>query len=171
MLKSTLFAVSMAALAATTAIPAAAQDAKLKIGMTFQELNNPYFVSMQEALKEAAATLGAEVVVTDAGHDVTKQISDVEDMLQQGIDILLLNAAISDGADKPGPHGSKWSEALIVNHLAQHYLVHLLRDKLVESKSRVVFVSSGAVRQVEDPSMSCGIARCKGVDECADEPF
>ncbi|KAK0740160.1 hypothetical protein B0T18DRAFT_330965 [Schizothecium vesticola] len=70
-----------------------------------------------------------------------------------GIDILLLNAAISDGADKPGPHGSKWSEPLIVNHLAQHYLVHLLRDKLVESKSRVVFVSSGAVRQVEDPSV------------------
>ena len=32
---------------------------KLKIGMTFQELNNPYFVSMQEALKEAAASIGA----------------------------------------------------------------------------------------------------------------
>ncbi|RYE85545.1 MAG: LacI family transcriptional regulator [Hyphomicrobiales bacterium] len=99
MLKSTLFAVSMAALAATTAMPAAAQDAKLKIGMTFQELNNPYFVSMQEALKEAAATLGAEVVVTDAGHDVTKQISDVEDMLQQGIDILLLNPTDSAGVE------------------------------------------------------------------------
>jgi len=35
---------------------------------------------------------------------------------------------------------------------AQHYLVHLLRAKLVESKSRIVFVSSGAVRQVENPS-------------------
>lgn len=36
---------------------------------------------------------------------------------------------------------------------AQHYLVHLLREKLVESKSRLVFVSSGAVRNVPDVSV------------------
>lgn len=30
--------------------------------------------------------------------------------------------------------------------------MHLLREKLVESKSRIVFVSSGAVRRVSDPS-------------------
>ena len=78
---------------------AAAQDDTLKIGMTFQEMNNPYFVSMQEALNEAAAQIGAEVIVTDAGHDVAKQISDVEDMLQQGIDILLLNPTDSAGVE------------------------------------------------------------------------
>jgi len=38
--------------------------------------------------------------------------------------------------------------------VAQHYLVHLLREKLVESKARVVVVSSGAVRQVKDPGQS-----------------
>lgn len=86
------------AVLALLAAPALAQD-KLKIGMTFQELNNPYFVSMQEALNEAAASLGAEVVVTDAGHDVAKQISDVEDMLQQNIDILLLNPTDSAGIE------------------------------------------------------------------------
>ncbi|KAH6842702.1 hypothetical protein B0I37DRAFT_407712 [Chaetomium sp. MPI-CAGE-AT-0009] len=32
--------------------------------------------------------------------------------------------------------------------LTQHYLLHLFRDKLVESKSRVIIVSSGAVRLV-----------------------
>ncbi|MGF0540419.1 ABC transporter substrate-binding protein [Agrobacterium sp. ES01] len=90
---------SVAALAATTALPAMAQDGKLKIGMTFQEMNNPYFVSMKEALDEAAKSLGAEVIVTDAGHDVAKQISDVEDMLQQGIDILLLNPTDSAGVE------------------------------------------------------------------------
>lgn len=37
---------------------------------------------------------------------------------------------------------------------AQFYLVHLLRDKLTASKSRIVFVSSGAVTAVSDPSMS-----------------
>ncbi|KAF5023400.1 hypothetical protein F66182_4557 [Fusarium sp. NRRL 66182] len=68
------------------------------------------------------------------------------------IDYLLLNAGMSVAAEGPGPHGSKWCEAHVVNHLSQHYLVHLLREKLVDSKSRIVFVSSGAVCRVSDPS-------------------
>ncbi|HEV3425533.1 MAG TPA: substrate-binding domain-containing protein [Paraburkholderia sp.] len=75
----------------------AAQAAPLKIGMTFQELNNPYFVTMQKALNDAAASIGADVVVTDAHHDVSKQVSDVEDMLQKKIDILLVNPTDSTG--------------------------------------------------------------------------
>ena len=38
-------------------------------------------------------------------------------------------------------------------NVAGHYLIYQLHDKLVESKSRVVFVSSGAIRRVEDPSV------------------
>ncbi len=74
-----------------------ANAAPLKIGMTFQELNNPYFVTMQKALNDAAASIGATVVVTDAHHDVSKQVSDVEDMLQKKIDILLVNPTDSTG--------------------------------------------------------------------------
>ncbi|SFC34848.1 ABC transporter substrate-binding protein [Tropicimonas isoalkanivorans] len=99
-MKKLLTNVSAAALAiAATSFAASAQDDALKIGMTFQEMNNPYFVSMQEALQEAADMLGAELVITDAGHDVAKQISDVEDMLQQDIDILLLNPTDSAGIE------------------------------------------------------------------------
>ncbi|WP_410022083.1 MULTISPECIES: ABC transporter substrate-binding protein [unclassified Pseudomonas] len=76
---------------------ASAQADALKIGMSFQELNNPYFVTMKQALEEAAKTLGAEVIITDARHDVSKQISDVEDMIQRDIDILLLNPTDSVG--------------------------------------------------------------------------
>jgi NAD(P)-dependent dehydrogenase (short-subunit alcohol dehydrogenase family) len=36
------------------------------------------------------------------------------------IDFLLLNAAISNGAEGPGPKGSKWCESYIVNHLCEH---------------------------------------------------
>ncbi|WP_112802273.1 ABC transporter substrate-binding protein [Rhizobium sp. SYY.PMSO] len=86
------------ALVVLAAAPAFAQD-KLKIGMSFQELNNPFFVLMQKTLQEEAASIGAEVVVTDAAHNVAKQISDVEDMLQQNIDILLLNPTDSAGVE------------------------------------------------------------------------
>lgn len=66
------------------------------------------------------------------------------------IDYLLLNAGIAKSAES-GFH-SKWCESYIVNHLAQHYLLHLLKNKLVESKSRIIVVSSGAVRTVKDTS-------------------
>ena len=90
--KDTLFGAVALAVMATTA-----SAAPIRIGMTFQELNNPYFVTMQKALRSAAATIGATGIVTDAHHDVSKQISDVEDMLQQHIDILLLNPTDSAG--------------------------------------------------------------------------
>ncbi|KAI1084098.1 NAD(P)-binding protein [Whalleya microplaca] len=77
----------------------------------------------------------------------------LEKLGQDKIDYLLLNAGIGKNADEPGPHGSKWSESYIVNHLSQHYLTHLLREKLEESKSRVVFVSSGGIRNIDDPSV------------------
>ncbi|MET3553777.1 substrate-binding domain-containing protein [Burkholderia sp. 567] len=88
---------ALATLAVAAVLPAVAHAAPLRIGMTFQELNNPYFVTMQKALNDAAASIGAQVVVTDAHHDVSKQVSDVEDMLQKKIDILLVNPTDSTG--------------------------------------------------------------------------
>jgi NADP-dependent 3-hydroxy acid dehydrogenase YdfG len=77
------------------------------------------------------------------------------------IDVLMLNAALIKVANEPGINGSKYNEQYIVNHLSQHYLIHLLRDKLVESKSRIVVVSSGAIRVVSDPSTLDGIVKAQ----------
>jgi ribose transport system substrate-binding protein len=74
-----------------------AKQGKIKIGMSFQEMNNPYFISMNEALEEAVEQIGAELIIADAQHDVTKQMNDIDDMIQKGIDILLINPTDSDG--------------------------------------------------------------------------
>jgi len=84
--------------------PAAAAGAPsaprgLKIAMSFQELDNPYFAVMKQAFDEAGRSIGAELFVTDARHDVTKQISDIEDLIQKRIDILLLNPTDSVGIE------------------------------------------------------------------------
>ncbi|KAI9930833.1 hypothetical protein ASPWEDRAFT_154019 [Aspergillus wentii DTO 134E9] len=70
------------------------------------------------------------------------------------LDYLFLCAGMLDSASGPGPNGSPWCEGYVVNHLAQHYLVHLLRDSLSTSSSRLVIVSSGSIRNVrgQDPS-------------------
>lgn len=69
----------------------------IKIGMSFQEMNNPYFISMDKAFKDAAKSIGAETIEADAQHDVTKQVNDINDMIQKGIDILLINPTDSAG--------------------------------------------------------------------------
>ncbi len=73
------------------------KDGKLTIGVSFQEMNNPYFVVMNEAAEDIAQKIGADLLVTDARHDVNKQINDIEDMIQKGIDILILNPTDSVG--------------------------------------------------------------------------
>jgi ribose transport system substrate-binding protein len=71
----------------------------LRIAMSFQELDNPYFAVMKQAFDEAGRSIGAELFVTDARHDVTKQINDIEDLIQKRIDILLLNPTDSVGIE------------------------------------------------------------------------
>ncbi len=91
-----LVAVAMVCLVVPNA-KAEDKDGKLTIGVSFQEMNNPYFVVMNEAAEAIAKQLGAELIVTDARHDVNKQINDIEDMIQKGIDILILNPTDSVG--------------------------------------------------------------------------
>ncbi|TPX11740.1 uncharacterized protein E0L32_007477 [Thyridium curvatum] len=87
------------------------------------------------------------------------------EVLDQGkVDYLLLNAAIHGTADGPGSHGSQWCEPYIVNHLSQHYLLHLLQDHLVKSQSRIVVVSSGAIHLVPDDLTTLSTTLKAGAD-------
>ncbi|KAG5973387.1 hypothetical protein E4U58_005212 [Claviceps cyperi] len=74
----------------------------------------------------------------------------LEKLGETKIDYLLLNAGIWKPANEQEPYKSKWCEAAMVNHFSQHYLIHLLRDKLVASQTRIVFVTCTTVLGVED---------------------
>ncbi|EPS25316.1 hypothetical protein PDE_00249 [Penicillium oxalicum 114-2] len=74
----------------------------------------------------------------------------LEQLGQSTLDFLFLAAGALDEAKGPASHGSQWCDGLMVNHLSQHYLIHLIRETLLASKTRVVFVSSGAIRNVRD---------------------
>ena len=64
---------------------------KIKVGVSMYTLGAPYFAAQAEAAKNKAKELGLDFVSTDAGDDMVKQLGDVEDMLAQGIDLLILN--------------------------------------------------------------------------------
>ena len=66
------------------------------IGLSVSTLNNPFFVSLAEGAESAAAEHGVEISVVDAGDDVTKQVSDIEDLVSKGISVLIVNPCDSD---------------------------------------------------------------------------
>ncbi|KAJ7132315.1 hypothetical protein C8R44DRAFT_698749 [Mycena epipterygia] len=81
----------------------------------------------------------------------TFALQTLEELGHDKLDYLMLNAAVM--LEVKDADGSKWCEDYVVNHLSQHYLTHLFRQKLVASKSRIVVVSSGAILGVSDPSV------------------
>ena len=66
------------------------------IGLSISTQNNPFFVTLAEGAKKAAAELGADLSIADAGDDVTKQVSDIEDLMAKDISILIVNPVDSD---------------------------------------------------------------------------
>jgi ribose transport system substrate-binding protein len=80
--------------------PAKKQHLKdMKIGVSISTLNNPFFVTLKNGILKEAKKKGMDVIVVDAQNDSTKQINNIEDLIQQGVDVLLINptdsAAIS----------------------------------------------------------------------------
>ncbi|MBQ3090793.1 MAG: substrate-binding domain-containing protein [Oscillospiraceae bacterium] len=66
------------------------------IGLSVSTQNNPFFVTLVEGAEEAAGKLGVTLSVADAGDDVTKQVSDIEDLVAKGISVLIVNPVDSD---------------------------------------------------------------------------
>ncbi|PIC58353.1 ribose ABC transporter substrate-binding protein RbsB [Sporosarcina sp. P12(2017)] len=71
-------------------------DKVYKVGLSVSTLNNPFFVTLSEGVKEQAKESGSEVIVVDAQDDASKQASDVEDLIQQGVDLLIINPTDSE---------------------------------------------------------------------------
>lgn len=66
------------------------------IGFSISTLNNPFFVTLSEGAEAKASELGASLSVVDAQDDASKQASDVEDLIQQGVDMILINPVDSE---------------------------------------------------------------------------
>ncbi|MGB3159814.1 MAG: D-ribose ABC transporter substrate-binding protein [Carnobacterium sp.] len=68
------------------------KDAKdLVVGVSLSTLNNPFFISVKEGIVNLAEEKGSEVKVLDAQDDTSKQSNDIDDLIQQGVDVLLIN--------------------------------------------------------------------------------
>jgi ribose transport system substrate-binding protein len=74
-------------------------DDEVTLGVANFTLAAPYFIGMDEAVKEAANEQGnVEVISTDANGDAAKLTSDVEDLVARGVDGLIISAGPLESA-------------------------------------------------------------------------
>ena len=72
------------------------ETSDITIGVSFMTLNSPFFEAMQRGVEEQAEASGVEVIITDAQLNAADQISSVENLIAQNVDVILLNAVDSE---------------------------------------------------------------------------
>ncbi|MGL5053518.1 MAG: ribose ABC transporter substrate-binding protein RbsB [Cetobacterium sp.] len=67
-----------------------------RIGFVISTQDNPFFVSLKEGAVQKSKELNYEIIVLDSQNDPSKELSNVEDLIQNEIDVLLINPTDSD---------------------------------------------------------------------------
>lgn len=66
-------------------------------GYTCMDGTNPFFVILESTIREAVEANGDKLISADPANDVSLQITQIEDMITQGIDAIFLNPAEAEG--------------------------------------------------------------------------
>ena len=71
-------------------LPPLAEKPTYKVGFAQTESNNPWRLAQTASMKDEAAKRGWTLVYTDAAGSAAKQVSDVNSMIAQQVDVILL---------------------------------------------------------------------------------
>ena len=67
----------------------------IKIGVSVADQSNVFYVDIIDGM-ESAVKDGDELIIVDAGFDAAKQLNDIDDMIQQGVSAMLIDAVDSN---------------------------------------------------------------------------
>ncbi|QLG88990.1 D-ribose ABC transporter substrate-binding protein [Chitinibacter bivalviorum] len=80
----------------TQAASEPAASSALSIGLAISTQNNPFFVALRDGADAEAKAQGVKLITVDAQDDSAKQISNIEDLIQKKVQVILINPADSD---------------------------------------------------------------------------
>ncbi|MRG87510.1 D-xylose ABC transporter substrate-binding protein [Salinibacillus xinjiangensis] len=109
-------------------------DDKLTIGLSVSDLQLERWQHDRDIFTEKAEELGAEVLVQSANGDSAKQLSQIENMLSQGIDALAIIAVNSDALSS------------VVDKAQEQGIPVLAYDRLINNTTIDAYVSFDNVR-------------------------
>lgn len=75
---------------ASDAAPQVQQKARYKVGFAQSENNNPWRIAETQSMRDIAAKCNWDLIVTDAGSSAAKQVSDVDNLIAQKVDLIVL---------------------------------------------------------------------------------
>lgn len=67
------------------------------VGLMLQDISNPFFAAMQTSMTEEAEKQGFSLNVQDGRQDLGTQNDQIDAFIQQGVDLILINAVDSEG--------------------------------------------------------------------------
>lgn len=68
-----------------------------KYGFTCMTMNNPFFTTIEGSIRKEVEANGDELITLDTKQDIATQIQQIEDMINQGIEVLFLCPVDSEG--------------------------------------------------------------------------
>ena len=98
--KSAVGLLLVALLLSGCAAPEATEEEQLFVGYSGPTQLDNFQIVLWEGMQERANELGVKVVMLESDWDPVKQAADIEDLLAQGVDALIVNAA--DPVDRQG---------------------------------------------------------------------
>lgn len=87
------------AMMAAMMVGCGAKDEKdgFTFGATYWTMNNPYFIALEDGIRATVEADGHQLISYDPQGDVTTQISQIEDLIAQDVDLIFLNPADWEG--------------------------------------------------------------------------
>lgn len=80
----------------TTGTDTKTTNKKIVIGLSMNTLNNPFFVDVKNGAQKAANDNNVDLIVTDAQNQSSKQLTDIENLIQKKPDLIIVDPADSD---------------------------------------------------------------------------
>lgn len=66
------------------------------VGLAISTLNNPFFVDLEAGAKAKAKELNVDIITLDSQDDSATEMSNVEDLINQDVDLIMINPTDSD---------------------------------------------------------------------------
>lgn len=148
------------------------------IGLSISTLNNPFFVTLKEGAEKAAKEANATLTVVDAQNDSAKQANDIEDLIQQGVDVILVNPTDSSAVTSAIESANKANIPVItVDRSADggEVVAHIASDNVAGGKMAGEFIvealkDGGNIVELEGiPGSSAARERGEGFHQVIDK--
>lgn len=146
------------------------QDQYYKFGASYMTLNNPYFVALNNGIKDVVEANGDTLIALDPALDLDKQIDQVEDLIDQGVDAIFVNPTDWIGI-KPALEKAQKAGIPVINVDSPVYDVDLVvsivasdnyNTGVICARDMMSKLSSAKIVILEHPMVKSAIDRTQG---------